>query len=124
LALTGLTALTLTGLLLDLALGLALAVVVAAFLTVRLRHLPILSFHKQSALESHEVLSKDGHLGLDADADAGLGFGGDFAFLEPGFCACPHLDVLASHLHTTHSSFVFKDGHTELSGLPPAWGRR
>jgi hypothetical protein len=104
LALTGLTALTLTGLL-DLALGLALvlgAAVAAAFLTVRLRHLPILSFHKQSALESHEDLSKDGHLVLDADA--GLGFGGDFAFLEPGFCACPHLDVLAFHLHTTHSS--------------------
>jgi hypothetical protein len=113
------------GLLLDLALGLVLvlgAAVAAAFLTVRLRHLLILSFHKQSALESHEDLSKDGHLGLDADADAGLGFGD--VFLEPGFCACPHLDVLAFHLHTTHSSFVFKDGHTELSGLPPAWGRR
>jgi hypothetical protein len=81
-----------------LALGLALAAV-AAFLTVRLRHLPILSFHKQSAaLESHEDLSKDGHLVLDT------GFGLGDAFLEPGFCACPHLDVLAFHLHTTHSS--------------------
>jgi hypothetical protein len=98
---------------LALALGLALAVV-AAFLTVRLRHLPFLSFHEHSALESHEDLSKDGHLVLDT----GFGFGD--AFLEPGFCACPHLDVLAFHLHTTHSSFVFKDGHTELSGLPPA----
>jgi hypothetical protein len=105
---------------LALGLGLVLGAAVAAFLTVRLRHLPILSFHKQSALESHEDLSKDGHLGLDADAGFGLGD----TFLEPGFCACPHLDVLAFHLHITHSSFVFKDGHTELSGLPPAWCRR
>jgi hypothetical protein len=85
-------------------------------------------------LESHEDLSNAGQPGLVAGARLGLGLGlafgddaadaddgdGDCAFLAPFLTvAFPHLDVLTFHLHTTHSSCVFKDGHTEVSAAPP-----
>jgi hypothetical protein len=115
LTLAGLTALALAGAFLTLSAG--------AFLAVRLRHLLVLSFHEHSSLASQDVLSNLGQLSAFAFGLAAFGDFGDDFLETPLTGAFPHLAVLTFHLHTTHSSCVFNDGHTELSA-PPLCRRR